>query len=128
MDCKALKSIVIPDGITVIPKGAFADCTALQTVTLPKNLTEIGKMSFKLCTSLKKITFPEGLKILRDEAFSQCTSLRTMYFYGDVPTTGANTFKNVEATAYYPPGNESWTNGGMKVHSGNIRQKPNPNC
>ncbi len=126
MDCKALKSIVIPDGITVIPKGAFADCTALQTVTLSKNLTEIGKMAFKLCTSLKKITFPEGLKILRDEAFSQCTSLRTMYFYGDVPTTGANTFNNVEATAYYPPGNESWTNGGMKVHSGNIRQKPNP--
>ena len=125
--CTSLTKIALPDRITKIPEHAFANCTSLQTVTFPSGLTEIGGDAFSGCTAIKELHFPATLKVLGDSAFSGCTGLWKIYFYGNVPAVSNFTFRNVNATAYYPPGNLSWISGGMKFHSGFIIEKPDPN-
>lgn len=46
--CAALKSIVIPEGVTEIPKMAFCGCVSLESVILPEGLTNIGDYAFDL--------------------------------------------------------------------------------
>ena len=57
----AIKSIDIPDGVTEIPKSAFADCASLREVRLPQNLKIINDGAFMNCTALEAIAFPETL-------------------------------------------------------------------
>lgn len=54
-----LKSVYIPEGITVIGEGAFLGCTSLQSVVIPSSVTEIGAGAFKDCP-LASVTFPDG--------------------------------------------------------------------
>lgn len=125
--CEALEEIVFPEGMTEIPNGAFLGCKSLKSITWPSNLTLVGQAAFQNCTSLKELHFPATLQSLGDYAFSKCSSLKKLYFYGDAPGVSNFTFEGVTATAYYPPGNVSWISGGMKFHSGNISEKPDPN-
>lgn len=127
MHCESITTITIPEKLTVIPRMAFSGCISLKEINLPDNLTEIVNGAFQRCTALKEIHFPASLKVLGDYAFSNCTGLKKLYFYGDAPDVSNFTFEEVTATAYYPPGNESWENGGMDFHSGNITEKPDPN-
>lgn len=71
----SLESFVIPDGVTVIGKDAFAGSYALTTVTIPEGVTEIGESAFKDCTSLSEIILPESLEMIGDYAFYGCTGL-----------------------------------------------------
>jgi hypothetical protein len=74
----ALKTVVIPRGVTEIGSSAFADCTSLASVTIPNSVTVIGQKAFKGCTSLTSITIPNGVTLIDDEAFMDCTSLTTV--------------------------------------------------
>lgn len=38
MECKALKTVTVPDSVIAIGNRAFEDCNALETVTLPENM------------------------------------------------------------------------------------------
>ena len=96
-----LKSIVLPEGITIIGKGyftghshiesitlsegikiigddTFADCTSLKEVILPDSLTEIYTHAFRNCTALERITIPEGISRIQEYAFAGCYAL-TIY-------------------------------------------------
>lgn len=127
MHCESITTITIPESLTEIPRMAFCGCKSLKEVNFPSNLTNIVNAAFQNCTALKELHFPASLTSLGDYAFSGCTSLKKIYFYGDAPGVSNFTFQDVTATAYYPPGNLSWISGGMKFHSGNITEKPDPN-
>lgn len=127
MHCESITTITIPESLSQIPRMAFCGCKSLKEVNFPSGLTTIIDAAFQNCTSLKEIHFPASLTSLGDYAFSGCSSLKKIYFYGDVPGVGNFTFEGVTGTAYYPPGNVSWISGGMKFHSGNITEKPDPN-
>ena len=127
MHCESITAITIPEKLTVIPRMAFCGCVSLKEINLPDSLTEIVNGAFQHCTALKTIHFPASLQVLGDYAFSGCTGLKKLYFYGDAPGVSNFTFEGVTATAYYPPGNVSWISGGMRFHSGNISEKPDPN-
>ncbi len=73
--CVALKSITVPEGITVLPSNTFGCCIALESVQLPSTLTEIGENCFFSCTKLKSVTLPDGLERILSYAFAHCTSL-----------------------------------------------------
>ena len=103
--CENLTSIVIPDGVTVIPSFAFSDCSALAEVVLPNRLTAIeryafrkcklmqvqipdmvtaiGEQAFGRCTELTEITLPSALTIIGPEAFEKCESLTEVLYYGN---------------------------------------------
>lgn len=68
-DCKQLNSVDLPDSLQVIEESAFENCTALEDVIIPKGVTEIPEMAFAGCVSLKNISLPEGLTSIGDYAF-----------------------------------------------------------
>lgn len=48
-NCKSLKEIVLPEGITKIGSNAFRKCGNLITIDLPESLIEISRGSFYCC-------------------------------------------------------------------------------
>ena len=49
-NCKQLKEMVIPEGVTIIPGALFMSCTSLARVVLPSTVTELaGRDTFKDC-------------------------------------------------------------------------------
>lgn len=57
-----------------IPRDFFAG-TGVKSVTLPDSLTLIGNSAFRGCHSLTSIIIPESVKYMSSNVFSGCTSL-----------------------------------------------------
>ncbi len=57
---KALKRILLPNGITSIGENMFKYCKALEEVFVPNTVTSIGAKAFNNCNMLSKLTFEEG--------------------------------------------------------------------
>lgn len=72
----AIRSIEIPEGVTLIATASFNGCTDLSSVTLPQNITTISPLSFKGCSSLSSINIPASVTTIGAEAFSNCSNLR----------------------------------------------------
>ncbi len=47
-----IKSIVIPDSVTIIGYYAFGNCSSLQSITIPDSVTSIANFAFYGCSSL----------------------------------------------------------------------------
>ncbi|MDD6043363.1 MAG: leucine-rich repeat domain-containing protein [Eubacteriaceae bacterium] len=78
-----LESIVIPEGVTVIPYQCFCSCDRMTSIQLPKGIQRIEPYSFQGCEQLEKINLQEGLEIMDYVCFSGCRNLETLY----VPST-----------------------------------------
>ena len=147
-DCKNLETVELSPATTVIGYSAFAGCTSLESITLPEKVETIGEGTFHSCSKLKEITLPKGLKNIEALAFygcqaleeiilpetlenlggysvfTDCTSLKNIYFKGDCPQTGdSSIFDGLEATAYYPEANETWTEEKRQNYGGTITWK-----
>ena len=72
------KTIVIPEGITVICKDSFKNCVNIESVILPKTLKTIEENAFQSCANLKSVLIPFGITSIQDGAFSSCQSLTTI--------------------------------------------------
>lgn len=78
------KSIIIPNSVKYIGKGAFYDCN-LTFVVLPKSVAFIDEDAFSFCSYLTYITIL-GSPIIMAKAFRKCKSLKDIYLYGeDIP-------------------------------------------
>ena len=66
--CNALKSVVLPEGLTSLGKSSFYCCSNLEAVTLPKTLKTIGVQAFCRC-NLKKVYIPASVTKIGDQAF-----------------------------------------------------------
>ena len=92
---------------------AFDDCSALTEVQLPDTLAELGHFAF-YCCGLKTIRLPESLKWIGKNALN-CSFLKEVWFEGSAPANeglspdGTWSTLPYMATAYYPAGDESWT-------------------
>ncbi|MBR3967384.1 MAG: leucine-rich repeat protein [Clostridia bacterium] len=62
----SLKSIALPEGISLIQRTAFNDCKALESVIFPKSLNSVNSSSFINCTSLRSVTFKSDATIYYD--------------------------------------------------------------
>ena len=112
--------------------GEYADSG--YEVEIPEGVVRIGKMAFRSCP-MGSITIPAGVSYLgggTDGAFEYCSGLTCIYFQGDAPSTGsldedlegsAMAFEHVEATAYYPQDNDTWTEEAMESYGGTITWK-----
>ncbi|MCH5292801.1 MAG: leucine-rich repeat domain-containing protein [Treponema sp.] len=77
-DLRALKTLVIPDGVTSIGIRAFTRCKELTSVTIPDSVRTIGYQAFMDCTSLESVTIPAGVTEIETGAFVNCTSLKSV--------------------------------------------------
>ena len=94
---KSLRSIILPEGITVINNGAFLN-SGLEAITLPESLTGIGQSVF-LGTQLKEITIPANVEGLGSSAFESSDAgtmpLEKVIFKGSkIKDIEPYTFKN----------------------------------
>ena len=123
--CNSLVSVIIPDGVPQIGWNVFYGCSSLTNVTLPNSIKTIGEESFTYCTSLRSITIPSSVTQIEAGAeygaFGCCFELSTIYFCGNAPSIGYNTFEwGVTATVYYPANNPTWTSDKLQDYGGNI--------
>lgn len=102
-NCKALRSIILPSGVTVINNSTFAGCTLLSSIKILGNVTSIGNSAFSGCTSLAIVTIldgttgmiiPASVKSIGDSAFAGCTSLTNITLPANVESLGEKAFEN----------------------------------
>ncbi len=94
VDGKLLTELVIPDGITEIPRGTkdaygymFGFCSGwigLESVTIPGTVERISDWAFYRCESLKNLIIGEGVKEIGSYAFGYCDGLTSVTFPASV--------------------------------------------
>ena len=76
--CEYISEIIVPAGILVIGKEAFANCPNLVHVTMEGGsdcVKSIGIGAFENCKRLEVLELPEGLESIADDAFYGCDAL-----------------------------------------------------
>lgn len=119
-ECKSLKAISLPDSIITLEDRAFTACSGLESITLSDRITSLGEDVFARCEKLISITIPENVTKLESGAFSGCSDLEEIRFLGSAPEIATDSFDGVTATAYYPEGNETWTEEVRQSYGGTI--------
>lgn len=90
--CSELISITIPDGITRIGDALFRDCSNLASITIPDGVTSIGGDAFRSCSNLTSITIPEGVTSIEGYAFDYCNNLTSIEIPDSVTSIGNYVF------------------------------------
>ena len=73
-----LRSVTLPETLTLIGEGAFMDCTSLESVNIPDTVTGIDRGAFVDCVSLTEVTIPAACAYVREEAFTACEGLKDL--------------------------------------------------
>ena len=92
-ECRNLKSLKLPSGVTEIGSSAFEDCRDLTSLTIPSGVTEIGSSAFKGCTDLTSLSLPSGITEIGSLTFYGCTGLTSLSLPSGVTEIGSSAFE-----------------------------------
>lgn len=56
-NCRALKEVVIEEGVTELSSFMFMNCSALETLTIPASVTRFGQSVLARCSSLTTVHY-----------------------------------------------------------------------
>jgi len=90
----ALKSITIPESMTVIPEYLADSCYSLESLSLPAGVTHIGTQAFSGCRSLTRIEFGDKLEYIGNGAFI-CCGLTSLELPASVTHIGDGAFSEL---------------------------------
>jgi len=71
-------SVIVPNGVRIIGRGAFSDCRNLNSVILPDSVEEIREVAFRGCSNLLSINLPARIRFIGLNAFFRNGSLVDM--------------------------------------------------
>ena len=94
MNCKQLKSVALPDTISVIREEAFSGCERLTRINLPTGLKHVMRGIFRNCTGLEEVEFPSEMLFISIEIFQGCTSLKKVKLPEKLVLLGNHTFED----------------------------------
>ena len=118
--CDSLSTVVIKDGVSKIPEGAFWSSEGLSKVTFPNSGLEegIGEDAFHgtnlteadipscgylgdnaLGEKMQKVRFGSGVKKLGEYLFAQCKDLESVELSYGLEAIGGNAFSNTKITS-----------------------------
>lgn len=120
-DGKAIKNLVVEDGITRLGNFILYKATNLQTVELPDSLVKIGQHAFDSCSNLTELSLPDsvialgtytfigagitslklssGLTSIPENAFEGCDKLTTVEIPSSIKEIGASAFDGCSSLA-----------------------------
>ena len=90
--CSELTQVFMPKTMKTIENRAFSGCVNLKDIKMPSTMTKIGPQAFQGCSSLAKVILPTFLNELGDSAFAQCTALEEITIPGSLESVGASAF------------------------------------
>lgn len=114
VNCKMLKSVILPEKLEEIPTSLLEGCSALTTLVIPNTVTKIGKNAFKESgltqitlpkslttieasafykTKLETITIPKNVTKIPEDCFYQCENLIRAMFPNTLTTIDARAFR-----------------------------------
>lgn len=87
-----LRTIIIPDTVSVIGPCAFSDSKYLHDVDFPSSVIEICDAAFCGCESLYDIKLPKHLKCIGVQLFEHCRNLTHVQIPASVEEIGTSAF------------------------------------
>jgi len=96
-ECKSLREVVLPEGLTEIGIRAFYGCDALYTVVLPNSLKTLRENAFLACDGLVSVDFGKGLSSMGINAFMNCDSLERVVLPQSLSVLPASAFSGCSA-------------------------------
>ncbi|MBO4693599.1 MAG: leucine-rich repeat protein [Clostridia bacterium] len=79
----SIKTIVVEDGITVIPQYAFEYMGNVESVTLPNTLLKLYPNAFNDCKSLTELVIPSSVEYVDGQWYwYRCPNLNDVYYVG----------------------------------------------
>ena len=108
-NCRELKKLSIPKGITHIGASAFSWCTNLAVVSLPEGLESIGEGAFSWCYALGSIVIPDGIREIADSVFTRC-GLTEATIPAELESLGDSSFSHCKklAVIHFKGSSEQW--------------------
>ena len=95
--CNNLKTIVLPESVTVLGKGSFQECSSLESINIPAGVTRIESDALR-ATGLKSVEFHEGVTYFGAQAFRDCKQLKEVVIKAPEFTVEANAFGVMSGT------------------------------
>lgn len=89
---RAIKSVVIEEGVTGIGNSAFYKCVDLTSVSMADTVTDIGEYAFSKCAALSELNLSKSLRSIADYVFESCSSLPSLTIPPSLLKIGSNTF------------------------------------
>ena len=111
VDCKDLRTVVIPDSVTTIGSQAFYRCYTLYSAHIGSGVTTIGNDAFDGCDYLHSLTGGSGVTEIGAAAFNGCTNLESALTFNSVTSIGAGAFYGCEYLPSIEIGSECTTIG-----------------
>ena len=85
--------VTIPNGVTIISKGAFEEFEMLINVNIPNTVTTISHRGFSGCSNLALTSLPNSITTLGNGAFEYCSNLALTSLPSGITSIEANTFQ-----------------------------------
>lgn len=92
--------VMVPEGVSIIGKGAFKGLVGIEQVIFPESVTSIMEDAFKGCRKLKEINFPSSLIHIGDYAFHRCHALHHVKLPKSVKSLNNCTFLYCDSLEY----------------------------
>lgn len=77
MNAYKLRTIVLPESVTIIKMHSFNGCDNLESLNIPQGVTEIQNYAFDGCLNLQSLTIPASTVTIEEDAFLR-TSLQSL--------------------------------------------------
>lgn len=119
LNCRNLKGVMIPGGVTSIEDNFFAGCVNLETINIPESVVRIGTNVFEACSALETVVtnglvlyqgwclgyadmendkrnliIPEGVRGIAAGAFEGEYEIEAVAFPSTLRFVGARAFKD----------------------------------
>ena len=115
-DCIELEHIALPTKLTTMGVDAFRS-SAIRSLVIPDGVTSIAQTTFFNAQFLECVQFGKKLNAIGDKAFANCYELKRLVFKGNAPEVGEEVFNNVpseDCDVWAPNNAKGWikNNGG----------------
>lgn len=97
--CKKLNNIKLPPYITALRNRTLQD-TLIKTLDIPDTVTLIGRTVFMNCTQLEEVEFPEAIDVVDQYCLYNCIKLKNFVVQKNVKTIFPNGLSNCKSLQY----------------------------